>query len=185
MNKNRLRDPWPRRRDANRDRDTGHVDIGPGGRIGVAAEVIVLLQIGLVAVGALVIPSLVAPSPVQRATRLELLIGVEMKPAFAAFFFRAAVPCDAERLITPSGKGNQVLLQRIYLEGVGDPVIVRCAIGALGAHHKFIARAPESSGDAEVLSGPAWMRISCTWLRGRRWQTQRMTSSLVTFAQQR
>jgi len=130
MNKNRLRDPWPRRRDANRDRDTGHVDIGPGGRIGVAAEVIVLLQIGLVAVGALVIPSLVAPSPVQRATRLELLIGVEMKPAFAAFFFRAAVPCDAERLITPSGKGNQVLLQRIYPEGVGDPVIVQCAIGA-------------------------------------------------------
>ena len=130
MNKNRLRDPWPRRRDANRDRDTGHVDIGPGGRIGVAAEVIVLLQIGRVALGALVVPGLVAPGPMQRIAGLELLAGVELEPALAALVFRAAIPGDAERLIASPGKGDQILLQRIYPEGVGDPVIVQCAIGA-------------------------------------------------------
>jgi hypothetical protein len=77
-----------------------------------------------VAVGALVVPGLVAPGPVQGIAGFELLAGIEMKPALAALVFWSAVPGDAERLIAPARKRDQILLQWIDTEGVSDRIVV-------------------------------------------------------------
>ena len=120
---------------------TDHIEICPACCIGVRGEIVVLLQIGGVAIGTLVIPGLVAPGPVQRVVGLEVLAGIEMEPALAALLFRAAVPGNAERLIPPPGESDKVLLQRIDPEGVDDLVVVERAVGTLGIDHELVAGA--------------------------------------------
>jgi hypothetical protein len=63
-----------------------------------------------------------------------------MEPALAALLFRVAIPGDAERLIAPPGKGDQVLLQRIDPEGVGDLVIAKSPIVVLRADQELWPR---------------------------------------------
>src|SRR5262245_52524582 len=74
-----------------------------------------------------------------------------MEPALAALSLRAAVPSDTERLIAPSGKGDQVLLQRIDPEGVDDLVIAERPIVVLRADHELGPRARESGDHTELL----------------------------------
>ena len=103
------------------------------------------------AVGAHVVPGLVAPGPVQPIAGRQPLVRIEVEPALAALLLRAAVPGDAERLIAAAGQGDQILLQRIDAERVGDRVVVQRPVGAVGAHHEPVAGAEERRGDAEVL----------------------------------
>ena len=91
-------------------RHATHVEIGPTGRVGIRGEVVVLLQIGRVAIGTLVVPGLIAAGPVQWVAGLELLAGIEVEPALAALPLCPAVPGDAERLQPPTRKCDQVLL---------------------------------------------------------------------------
>ena len=98
----------------------GDVHVAPRGRIGVGAEIIVLFEVSRVAGGALIVPGLVAPGPVQRAARRQRLVRIKMHPALAALILRPAVPGDSERLIAPARKGDQILLQRIDAERIGD-----------------------------------------------------------------
>jgi len=64
------------------------VDVGPGGGVTVGLLVVVLAQVGRVAVGALVVPVLVDAGPVQRIAGLQLLIGIEVEPALPALVLR-------------------------------------------------------------------------------------------------
>src|SRR3954451_14698666 len=48
----------------------------------------------------------------------DLLIGVEVEPALAAFVLGAAVPSDGERLQPAIRELDQILLQRIDAKGV-------------------------------------------------------------------
>jgi hypothetical protein len=120
-----------------------HVEIGPACRIRIGGKVVVFLQISGVAVGALVVPGLVADGPVQWIAGLELLAGVELEPSLAALLFWPAVPGNAERLQPPAGKPDQILLQRIDAESVGDRIVVQCAVRAIGADHELFAIAVE------------------------------------------
>ena len=79
------------------------------------------------------------------------MTGIEVEPALPALLFRAAVPGDPERLQAPAGKRDQVLLQRINAESVGDLVIVQPAIGTLSTHHKFVTLAEEGGRNPEML----------------------------------
>ena len=89
---------------------TGNVPIAPGAGIAVCGEVVALLEIRRVAVGALVIPGLIAPRPVQAVSGPQFLVGVEMEPALPALLLWAAVPGDTKRLESPAGHRDQVLL---------------------------------------------------------------------------
>jgi hypothetical protein len=120
-----------------------HVEIGPACRIRIGGKVVVFLQISGVAVGALVVPGLVADGPVQWIAGLELLAGVELEPSLAALLFWPAVPANAERQQPPAGKRDQVLLQRIDAESVGDRIVVQCSVRAIGADHELFAIAVE------------------------------------------
>src|SRR5437899_4619594 len=81
----------------------------------------------------------------------QFLVGVEVKPALPALLFWTAVPGDAECLIAAAREGDQVLLQRIDPEGVGDLVLVLRAIWSLDADHELIARAGERADGVKML----------------------------------
>jgi hypothetical protein len=81
----------------------------------------------------------------------QLLIGVEMEPALAARVLCSTVPGDAERLQAAAGERDQILLQRIDAECVGDLVVVQGGVRTVGAHHEAAARAEEGGNDAKVL----------------------------------
>src|SRR5689334_3584902 len=103
------------------------------------------------AVGAHIVPGLIPPRPMQPVARLELLIGIEVEPALAALILASAVPCDAERLVPAAGHGDQILLQRVYAEGVRNLIVVQSPVRTVGAHHELFARARECGRDAEML----------------------------------
>jgi hypothetical protein len=46
----------------------------------------------------------------QDVAVVDLLMGIKMEPPLASGCGRAAVPGDAQGLITPVGKGDQILL---------------------------------------------------------------------------
>lgn len=117
---------------------------------GFGFGVVVLLQIGGVAVGALVVPVLVDAGPVQVVTGLELLLRVEVEPTLAAFLLRAAVPGNTEGLQAAAGKFDQVLLQRGKAEGVFDLEVGELAVRAVGVDEEFAVTAEEGAGNAVV-----------------------------------
>src|SRR5579871_5137810 len=67
-------------------------DFGPCRVETVVDGVIVLLHAGRMAFGAHEVPVLVELGPVQHIVVLDLLIGIEMKPALAALILRPAIP---------------------------------------------------------------------------------------------
>ena len=133
----------------------GDVHVAPARRIAVAGEIIILLQIRRVAGRALIVPGLVAAGPMQRAARGQRLVRIKMHPALAALILRPAVPRDPERLIAPARKGDQILLQRIDAEGIGDLVIMQRPVRPFGARHEGIAIAAECRRDAVMIEARA------------------------------
>ena len=78
---------------------------------------------------------------------------VEMEPALAARRRRPGVPADQQRLQAPVADVEEVLLQRLGTESVGDPKIPRRAIGALGADVESLVAPREFRPLAEVIEG--------------------------------
>ena len=78
----------------------GDIDLGPGGRVGVRGRIVVLAQLGRVALGAHEVPGLIDAGPVQRIAGVQVLVGVEVEPALAALILRAARP---RRCRAPAG----------------------------------------------------------------------------------
>src|SRR5208283_4916864 len=92
-------------------RFAGDIDLRPRGRIAVLGEIVILAQIGGVAIGAHVVPGLVAPRPMQRIGARYLLAGIKMEPALALVLLALRIPGQNERLYSTVGKRNQILLQ--------------------------------------------------------------------------
>ena len=85
------------------------VDVGSGGVVVLGLLVVLLAQVGGMAIGALVVPDLVDAGPVQRLAGFQLAVGVEGEPALAALRGGPAVPGDAQGLQAAAGKADQVL----------------------------------------------------------------------------
>ena len=73
------------------------------------------------ALGAHVIPVLLQAGPVQRVIRRDVLVGIYMKPALATFRLRPCVPGICERLQAPTRELDQILLQWLNTECIGNP----------------------------------------------------------------
>ncbi len=101
-------------------------------------------------------PGLVDPGPVQRLARPELLAGVEVEPALPARLLRPRVPGDPQRLHSPVGKGDQVLLQRVDAEDEGDLEVGEPAVRAVGVDEEPAVAAKEAAGDVAVGEGGAF-----------------------------
>ena len=143
----------------------GDVDFRPGRVEGIAPGVVILAQVGGVAVRALVVPVLVDAGPVQRIARADVLAGVEVKPALAACVRRTGIPGDGQRLQPAARKLDQVLLQRIDAEGVADPEVLQRAVRAVGPDLECLAVTKEAGLDARAREHGA---IEVARDRGRR-----------------
>ena len=112
-------------------------DLGPGRGEAIRLRVIVLAQAGRVALGAHEIPVLVQPGPVQHVVVLDLLAGIEVKPALAALLLRPAVPRNRQSLHAAVGKRDEILLQGVETEGVFHLEHGELAVGAVGLDQKL------------------------------------------------
>ncbi len=116
-------------------------DLRPGRLEGVGGRIVALADGRRVAVRAHGVPVLRLARPVQPVGRRDLLAGVEEEPAPGA-----GVPRDGEALQAPAGEGDQVLLQGIDAEGVGDLVLVQGVVRALGQDQELPAAPEEAPG---------------------------------------
>jgi hypothetical protein len=123
---------------------TRDIDLRPGGRVGVGHRIVVLAQLGRVALGAHEVPGLVDAGPMQRITGLELPVGVEVKPALPALILGPRIPGDAERLHPAVREGDQILLERVDAERVADLECAELAVRPVGDDEE-LAVAPEEA----------------------------------------
>jgi hypothetical protein len=88
---------------------------------------------------------------VQHVVVGHQVVRVQVNPALTALLLRAAVPTDVECLQASARKLDQILLQGINTEGVFDRIVLKLAVGAVGAHHEFAVLAVEVGDDAKLL----------------------------------
>ena len=117
----------------------------------IGLGVVILAQAGRVALRAHEIPVLVQLGPVQDIVVLDLLVGIEVKPALAAFFLRPAVPGDRQCLNTTVGEFDEVLLQRIDAERVFHLEHGKLAVGTVGFDEEFSVLAEEARMHAVII----------------------------------
>jgi hypothetical protein len=120
-----------------------YVDFSIGGGISASAWIIVLAQVGRVAVRTHIIPSLIDTGPMQWIRKRNFLTWIEKEPALSAALPRATVPCDAERLQASARHRDQILLQRRDAKGVLDFVIPKSAVSTIGTDHELWVPAKE------------------------------------------
>ena len=125
----------------------------------------------------LVIPVLRRVRPVQHIAMIDLLARIQVEPPLAALLLRARIPGDAERLQSPIGEWNQILLQRLDTECVGHLEIRELAVRAIGAnvvmaiareeggldaifHHARVVEISEHRGRRGGLHGERMVRMS-------------------------
>jgi hypothetical protein len=87
---------------------------------------------------------------VQRIAEVDPFVGVEVEPALAAGGGGARVPAEAQRLQPPVGHLDEVLLQRVDAERVGDAIVVHRAVGTVGADDEGAVLAQERRRHAVV-----------------------------------
>ena len=104
-----------------------HVDFRPGRLVGICFDVIILFQVGGVALGTHAVPVLTGIGPIQPVLWVDGSFRVEMIPLFLFY-----IPGNGQTLQPSAGEGNQVLLQGIGAEGVFDFKVTHFAIRPLG-----------------------------------------------------
>jgi hypothetical protein len=105
------------------------------------------------AIGTHVVPSEVPACPVPGVIGGNCLFGVKVEPALATDLFWPRVPGDRQGLIATTGKGDQVLLQRINTEGVGDRIFLLPAIGSICANEEAAIFSEEGRRHTELRQG--------------------------------
>src|SRR3974390_37805 len=126
-------------------------DLGPGRGEAIRAGVVILAQAGRVTLRAHEIPVLVQFRPVQDIVVFDLFIGIEMKPALTAFFFRSCVPGNRQRLNPAIRKPNEILLQRIDAKGVFHLELGGPAVRPVGFDDKLAVLSAETRMYAVVV----------------------------------
>ena len=74
-----------------------------------------------------------------------------MKPALATLVLWAGVPGEPEHLEAPVRKRDEVLLERVDTECIGDFVIVERPVGTVGTDHKLVTDARKCADHAEIF----------------------------------
>ncbi len=81
----------------------------------------------------------------------HLLVGIEVKPALSGVLFAAQIPRDNKALHAAVSEGNQVLLERIDTERVGEIEVLPLAVRTLRTND-VLAILPEEVG-SHTISG--------------------------------
>src|SRR5262249_3442195 len=108
------------------------IDLRPRAGEPTGVSIVVLAKVGGMTLGTHVVPILLRPGPVKLIAEVDLLAGIEMKPALPARGLGARIPGDAEGLQPAIGERDEILLQRIDAKSVLDLVITQLPIGTVG-----------------------------------------------------
>src|SRR5262249_20344904 len=76
-----------------------------------------------------------------------------MEPALPARLLRPTIPSDAQRLVAPARKRDEILLERPYTKGVGHFVIVELPVWPVRAHEELAVAPEERRRDVAVGEG--------------------------------
>lgn len=120
--------------------------------VGVRFQVVVLLQVGGVALGASRVPVLGDASPVERIVWSETFVGNVGRRDFEPFF-AMGVPRNAKHLHSAVRELDHILLEWVNAEGVFDLEVLIGAVWPLGIHHILAVTGEEPCSDAEPLEG--------------------------------
>ena len=120
------------------------VDVRPGGRVAVGLRIVVLVEVGRVALRAHAVPVLRRVGPVKPVVRVDVLDRGDAEPAVLA-----RVPGDRQGLQAPARERHEVLLQREPAEGVGDLELAHLAARPVGVDEIAPVAAVETGGHAE------------------------------------
>ena len=131
----------------------GHGELRPGRRVAVRGDVVPLPEVGRVALGALEVPGLLAAGPVERVRGPERHAGIQVEPALPPVRAGPGVPRQAERLEPAVREPNEVLLERIGPEGVGDLELGRLPVRPVGPDDELPVAAEERRDDPLVRDG--------------------------------
>ena len=123
-----------------------HVWLFPVGVEAVGLRVVALLVAGGVAGDAHRVASLVAAGPVHHVAGRCLLVRIEVEPALLL-----CVPGNRQRLQAAAGDRDQVLLQGVDAERVGDLEVGQFAVRPVGVDEVLAVAAEEARGRALVL----------------------------------
>ncbi len=118
-------------------------DFRIGSGVLVRRRIVLLAQVGGMAVRAMAVPVLIDGSPVQRALRIACGFRVQGEPALAALVGRAAVPGGAERLQATAWQTQQILLQGVNAEGIAHRIVTLLAVRPRRANHELVAATGE------------------------------------------
>ena len=126
------------------------VDLGPACLEFIGGGIVILAQVGGVAVSAHKIPILRWMRPVKLVLMSNPLVGVKVKPALPAFILRPRVPRDGQRLKPTIRELDQVLLQWGYTERVLHLIISQLAVTTLGVDEKLSTPLKEGGSESGV-----------------------------------
>src|ERR1700682_820210 len=130
---------------------TCDVDLGVSGGVRAGAQIVVLAQVGRMAVSTHVIPSLIDTGPVQWIRRRDFLAWIEKEPVLSAALPRTTVPCDSKRLHASARHCNQILLEWRDAKCVFDFVILKGSVRTIGTHHELGVPPKEARSDPVVV----------------------------------
>ena len=114
-------------------------DPGKRRRVRVCRQVVVLVQIRRVALRAHAVPVEESPGPVEGIVTVDRFPGIQGKPALSADGGRTGIPGDGEGLPASVGEFDQVLLQWLDTESVGDRKVTNDATSIRRLYAEFIA----------------------------------------------
>src|SRR5262249_1278317 len=119
------------------------VDLCKRGCICARWRIVILADVGGMAIRAHEVPVLIDTRPVERVAVGNPGARIEEEPSLATLRTRTAVPGNSEHLQAPAWHPDKVLLKRRDSEGVVDFEIVQGAVWSVGADHEFATAAEE------------------------------------------
>jgi hypothetical protein len=97
---------------------------------------------------------------------VDRCVGIEVEPALAPSCGGAVIPGDAQSLITAAGNGDQMPLQRVQAEGLGDIIIVQWPVTSIGVHEGIAVASEKRRGHTPLskVAGSKSPRTVVLWL---------------------
>ena len=136
------------------------VELRPRRFVPIFFRSVALAQVRRMAACAAVVPVEGGPGPVEDVAGPHVLVGVQVVPPLPAPGGGTGVPGDVERLVAAARKRDEVLLQGIHAEGVGDLVLAHRPIGTVGPHEVLAVATVEARRhpvvcEERAVEGPA------------------------------
>ena len=129
-------------------RFAGNCHLGIGSRELLRTRIEFLAEVGRVAVGAHVVPVLHGTSPKEWVVGLDVLVGINVIPAFAF-----DVPTSGQDLHPSIRELNEILLQRFPTEGVLHLKNLHVALLVFRFHHVLVIFPEKTRDDTVTLEG--------------------------------